>query len=418
MANILETYWTRIKQFSPNARLYLVSAILTGAALGVYSLLFNFYVISLNMDVNIAGQLASINSTTALVLAIPMGYIADILGRKKSLIISGAAVSLAIAGMVVWPVKEILFGMAAMMGAAQSLSAVTMSPFLLENSGEQERTYLFSLGSGAQMTASFVGNSIGGSLPTWLGTRQGISPTSSAAYAGALAIVAAISTLGLIPYFFMKMRHLEKSQRALFAPFTYAAKKPAMLGKLILPILVTSFGAGLLMPFMNIFFRVAYHQSDPVIGNLLAWGALAMGIGLIIAPVLADRLGKIPVVVISQGLSIPFLALLGFAPWFWLSGFAYYIRIALMNMSGPVYQTFVMENTEPESRATVASLVNMSNNFGRAFSPSVSGWMQVNYGFGPVYAGVLAMYSIAVYLYWKFFWRNNTGAVPLAAPAD
>jgi MFS family permease len=418
MANILETYWTRIKQFSPNARLYLVSAILTGAALGVYSLLFNFYVISLNMDVNIAGQLASINSTTALVLAIPMGYIADILGRKKSLIISGAAVSLAIAGMVVWPVKEILFGMAAMMGAAQSLSAVTMSPFLLENSGEQERTYLFSLGSGAQMTASFVGNSIGGSLPTWLGTRQGISPTSSAAYAGALAIVAAISTLGLIPYFFMKMRHLEKSQRALFAPFTYAAKKPAMLGKLILPILVTSFGAGLLMPFMNIFFRVAYHQSDPVIGNLLAWGALAMGIGLLIAPVLADRLGKIPVVVISQGLSIPFLALLGFAPWFWLSGFAYYIRIALMNMSGPVYQTFVMENTEPESRATVASLVNMSNNFGRAFSPSVSGWMQVNYGFGPVYAGVLAMYSIAVYLYWKFFWRNNTGVVPLAAPAD
>ena len=418
MANILETYWTRIKQFSPNARLYLVSAILTGAALGVYSLLFNFYVISLNMDVNIAGQLASINSTTALVLAIPMGYIADILGRKKSLIISGATVSLAIAGMVVWPVKEILFGMAALMGAAQSLSAVTMSPFLLENSGEQERTYLFSLGSGAQMTASFVGNSIGGSLPTWLGTRQGISPTSSAAYAGALAIVAAISTLGLIPYFFMKMRHLEKSQRALFAPFTYAAKKPAMLGKLILPILVTSFGAGLLMPFMNIFFRVAYHQSDPVIGNLLAWGALAMGIGLLIAPVLADRLGKIPVVVISQGLSIPFLALLGFAPWFWLSGFAYYIRIALMNMSGPVYQTFVMENTEPESRATVASLVNMSNNFGRAFSPSVSGWMQVNYGFGPVYAGVLAMYSIAVYLYWKFFWRNNTGAVPLAAPAD
>ena len=418
MANILDTYWTRIKQFSPNARLYLASAILTGAALGVYSLLFNFYVISLNMDVNIAGQLASVNSTTALVLAVPMGYLADVLGRKKSLIISGAAVSLAIAGMVIWPVKGILFAMAALMGAAQSLSAVTMSPFLLENSGEQERTYLFSLGSGAQMTASFVGNSIGGSLPTWLGIHRGISPTSSAAYAGALAIVAAVSTLGLIPYFFMKMRHLEKSERALFAPFRYAAKKPAMLGKLILPILVTSFGAGLLMPFMNIFFRVTYHQPDPVIGNLLAWGALAMGVGLLIAPVLADRMGKVPVVVITQGLSIPFLALLGFAPWFWLSGVAYYIRIALMNMSGPVYQTFVMEHTEPESRATVASLVNMANNFGRAFSPSVSGWMQVNYGFGPVYSGVLILYTIAVYLYWKFFWRKKTGAVPIAAPAD
>jgi len=418
MADVLHTYWTRVKQFSPNARLYLASAILTGAALGVYQLLFNFYVISLNMDVNIAGQLASMNSTTALVLAVPMGYLADILGRKKSLIISGATVSLAIAGMVVWPVKWILFAMAALLGAAQSLSAVTMSPFLLENSGEQERTYLFSLGSGALMTASFVGNSIGGNLPSWIATRQGVSPTSSTAYAGALAIVAMVSISGLIPYFFMRMPHLEKSKRALFAPFAYAAKKPAMLGKLILPILVTSIGAGLLMPFMNIFFRVAYQQPDPVIGNLLAWGALAMGVGLLIAPVLADRFGKIQVVVITQGLSIPFLALLGFAPWFWLSGFAYYIRIALMNMSTPVYQTFVMERVEQGARATVASLVNMANNFGRAFSPSISGWMQVNYGFGPVYAGVLILYTISVYLYWKFFWSAKTAMVPIPAPAD
>jgi MFS family permease len=172
------------------------------------------------------------------------------------------------------------------------------------------------------------------------------------------------------------------------------------------------------MPFMNIFFRVTYHQSDPVIGNLLAWGALAMGVGLLIAPILADRIGKIQVVVITQGLSIPFLALLGFAPWFWLSGVAYYIRIALMNMSTPVYQTFVMEHTEPESRATVASLVNMANNFGRAFSPSISGWMQVNYGFGPVYSSVLILYTISVYLYWKFFWSAKTAMVPKPAPAD
>jgi MFS family permease len=187
---------------------------------------------------------------------------------------------------------------------------------------------------------------------------------------------------------------------------------------LIAPILITSIGAGLLMPFMNIFFRVAYHQPDPVIGNLLAWGALAMGIGLLIAPPLADRIGKIQMVVITQGLSIPFLALLGFAPWFWLSGVAYYARIALMNMSGPVYQTFVMERVEPEARATIASLVNMANNFGRAFSPSISGWMQITYGFAPVYIGVIVTYTIAVYLYWRYFWKTKPDNEWLPAPAD
>ncbi|MCX6039262.1 MAG: MFS transporter [Chloroflexi bacterium] len=418
MTNVLQTYWARVKQFSPNARLYLASIILTGAALGIYRLLFNFYVLSLNMDANVVGQLTSTSSMTALILAVPMGYLADILGRKKAFIIGGLAVCLAVGGMVIWPFKGMLFAMSILSGAAQSLSAVTMSPFLLENSGPEERTYLFSLASGAQMTASFVGNSIGGNLPSWIAARQGVLPTSSMAYAGALAIVAVVAMVGLAPFLFMKMPQLKRSERALFAPFAYAAKEPVLLGKLILPMLVTSIGAGLLMPFMNVFFRVVYHQPDPVIGTIMAWGALAMGIGLLIAPPIADRMGKIQLVVVTQGLSIPFLALLGFAPWFWLSGMAFYVRIALMNMSGPVYQTFVMERVEPGARATVASLVSMANSFGWAFSPSISGWLQVKYGFGPVFAWVLVLYTISVYLYWKFFWSAKTAMVPKPAPAD
>jgi len=418
MANILQTYWTRVKQFSPNARLFLVSIILTGAALGIYRLLFNFYVLSLGMDANVVGQLTSTNSMTALLLAVPMGYAADLLGRKKAFIIGGLAVCLSIAGMVAWPVKGALFAMSILSGAAQGLSAVTMSPFLLENSGPEERTYLFSLASGAQMTASFAGNSIGGNLPTWVARHQGVLPTSSAAYAGALAIVALVATIGLAPFFFMKLPKLKKLEKALFAPFAYAAKEPKLLSKMILPMLITSIGAGLLMPFMNIFFRVVYHQPDPVIGTIMAWGALAMGVGLMIAPPIADRMGKIQLVVVTQGLSIPFLAALGFSPWFWLSGTAFYVRIALMNMSGPVYQTFVMERVEAGARATVASLVSMANSFGWAFSPSISGWLQVRYGFGQVFICVLVLYTLAVYLYWKFFWSEKPAPVPIRAPAD
>ena len=70
--------------------------------------------------------------------------------------------------------------------------------------------------------------------------------------------------------------------------------------------LITSVGAGLIMPFMNVFFRVVHQKPDPVIGTLFAWGSLAMGIGLMIAPPIADRMGKIQFVVVTQGLSIPF----------------------------------------------------------------------------------------------------------------
>ena len=109
--------------------------------------------------------------------------------------------------------------------------------------------------------------------------------------------------------------------------------------------------------------------------------------------------------------SIPFLALLGFSPVFGLSAMAYFVRLTLMNMSSPVYQTFVMEQVDADSRAMVASLNSMVNSFGRAFSPVVSGYLQVNYGFGPPFAGTIILYVIAIGMYYFFFLRGHKRAV-------
>ncbi|MCZ7670350.1 MAG: MFS transporter [Chloroflexi bacterium] len=167
------------------------------------------------------------------------------------------------------------------------------------------------------------------------------------------------------------------------------------------------------MPFMNIYYRHDYGASDSLIGGLFAVGSLAMAFGLLLAPPLAERYGKMRMVVISQALSIPFLAIMGFSPWFWLSALAYLVRLMLMNMSNPVYQAFVMEQVDEEARATVASLVSMSWNFGWAFSPSISGWLQVNVGFGPIFLGTMTSYVIAIFLYWRFFGRAESKPMPV-----
>ena len=409
---MLSTYLLRIRQFSPNARLFLLSTMMTGMAIGVYRLLFNFYALSLDLNEGIIGQLITINSLVALLVALPMGYLGDVIGRKRALIAGWGAIVLSVGWIVVWPSQVNFYLMAVLMGAAQSLTGVTMAPFLLENSGEEERTYLFSIGQGLTMVAAFMGSSLGGYLPTWIGQSRQVPATSSQAYGAALGWIALMILLGMIPLFFLKRLQLSREQRSMFAPVSYAIQNRGMISKLVLPMLVTSIGAGLFMPFMNIFFRVQYSQPDPVIGNVLAWGALAMGIGLFIAPPLADRIGKIQLVVITQALSIPFLILLGFSPWFWLSALSHYARLALMNMGGPIYNTFVMEHVEAKARALVASLTSMAFNFGWVFSPMISGWLQVHYGFAPVYALVVLIYILAVYLYWRFFWPARSNASP------
>jgi MFS family permease len=78
-----------------------------------------------------------------------------------------------------------------------------------------------------------------------------------------------------------------------------------------------------------------------------------------------------------------------------------------MNMSSPVYQTFVMEQVDSGSRAMVASLNSMVHSFGRAFSPIISGWLQVQYGFAPPFLGTITLYVIAIAMYYFFFLRGR-----------
>jgi len=339
IGSVLKTYLARVQAFSPNARKYLIGIMIYGAATGVYQLLFNFFILSLGYNEAVLGNLVTARSATTLIVALPVGYLADRIGRKLALIIGQGAVGAAILMMVLFPSLPMFLAMNIVIGFSQSLAAVAMGPFLMENSGDVERTYLFSFSSGLRMTAVSIGEWVGGFLPTWIARSRGALPTSASAYSGALAFVSVGVALSLIPGFLIRQQKQTRAERATFAPLSYMRRRPGELTRLILPLLLTSVGAGMIMPFMNVFFRNVHRLSDASIGILFAWGSLAMGIGLLLAPALAERFGKIRVVVATQGLSIPFLALLGFSPWLAVAAVAYYVRLVLMNMSGPVYTT-------------------------------------------------------------------------------
>ena len=188
---VFSTYADRLAAFQPNARLYLLNAIIGGLAMGIFRLLFNFYLLSLGFEKDVVGNLISASSLTALIAALPMGYLVDRIGHKPALVAGGMALVVALSIMVAAPILPVLVAMNVILGLAQSLSGVTTGPFLMENSSEKERVYLFSMGMGVTMTAGFVGNWVGGYLPTWLSGLVGDGPTSTAAYAASLYAVGA-----------------------------------------------------------------------------------------------------------------------------------------------------------------------------------------------------------------------------------
>ncbi|MGI6250193.1 MAG: MFS transporter [Anaerolineaceae bacterium] len=406
-ASFFQAYAGRLKLFSRNAKLYLASAVLFGIASGILNLLFNFFMLSMGYNEAVIGTLVTIRSSTSLLLALPLGYLTDRIGRKQAFFWGYLAVAFAVGMIILFPKLGLLYTMNVVMGAGQALSMVAMGPFLMENSHEEERTYLFSFASGISTVAGSIGQWIGGYLPGWFGKLFSVDPSSPTAYAWSLGTMVVIALFALIPNLMMVKKVSSDTDRSDFAPLAFMKSNPGSLSKLILPLLMTSIGAGMIMPFMNVFFRNVHHQADATIGVMFAWGSLAMGIGLLIAPVLAERYGKIQVVVITQTLSIPFLIVLGFSPVFVLSLGAYYLRVMLMNMSSPVYSTYVMERVDTRHRAMVASLTSMAGQFGWAISPTISGMLQVKYGFQPSFAITISLYVISISMYYAWHMRKK-----------
>ena len=155
---------------------------------------------------------------------------------------------------------------------------------------------------------------------------------------------------------------------------------------------------------MNVFFKDRFNITDSLLGLLFSFSSLLIGIGSIVAPRLSNRLGgKVRAVVATQSASLAFLLLAGFAPVLWLSSIGFLLRTALMNMASPLYSAFCMERTPEQHQGFVNSILNLAWNVGWAVGPYVSGVVQQNYGFTPLFIATSILYGMAIMLTWSFF---------------
>lgn len=421
----LRDYVTKLRLFTHNARMVLIYSAVTGLVFGVFRLLFNFYVLSLGgYDERFLGNLTSASSVASLLMALPAVYIADRFPRKRVLVVTGLISAAAILGLVVLPYRFFLVFFNFVSGLSMSVRQVVTAPFLMSNTSDDERQYVFSFNFGLMTIAQFAGNMFGGSLPSLLGGWAGVGPTDTLAYQLTLGSMVLVSSLAIGPLMSIREQPLDPN-RVITMPWVQLWRYGGQLTKLIIPQIIIGLGAGLMMPFMNLYFRNVLGRSDAVIGTLFGFGAFAMAIAQFVAPPVADRIGKIETVILSQGLSIPFLMTLGLmawvapqnrpglALWFAVAAIAYLFRLSLMNLSGPVYQTFILEQVEEEAQAIAASLNSLSFQFGWAVMPSLSGWLQATYdefGFVLIFAGVSFFYATAIVLQWVFFKRRRPSA--------
>ena len=423
LTKLYRNYIQPIGSFNRDARLFLWMTVIDGVILSGWMLFFNIYILERGFDREFLGLVNSLPSLAGLILGIPIGHLSDRIGRKPAIAIGILFASLSMLGQITLTQPVLIAVMAALTGIFNMFLIVSISPLMMKLSDASNRTLLFSLNYGLQTLAGAVGSLFAGQLPARYGAILNTQADSAVAYQAVLITSVLLGTTALIPLWKMNEPKTTSLKGTDQTPLMPGNREPGLrssptrlIVKLATPNFLIGIGAAILIPYMNVFFKDRFAISDWWLGILFSLSSLFIGVGTLLGPRLTSQLGgKIRTVAFTQFASIVFLLIVGFWPSVWVAGIALLMRAALMNMSAPLYTAFCMEQTPEHQQGLVSSVLNIAWQVGWGVGPYLSGIVQEQYGFAPLFVTTTVLYVAAILLMWVFFQSSEERVVPVAA---
>ena len=437
----LVEYVHQFGRFQRNARLYLVSNALSGVTAGIFLVLYNLYLVSLGYGPAFIGVELFVLTIGAGLAIFPAGICVDRFSGKSILIWSSVLIGGAGVGQILFRQPLSLLISAFIAGIGLAFILVVNAPFLTRNSAPEERPYLFSFNIVLGLVTTVLGKVIGGGLPIWLRSASvlmgPLPPWLTAwlvqqpvprSYQLALLLAGIIAGPSFIPLFLMRddrppplaqntgpgihsLLQQIKSVRTLLHPIQPKALFSSPIFLLTLVQVFIGLGAGLFIPYTNLYF-VQHLKASSWLFGLIDGGATALtALFILAAPFLAIRLGRVNSIALTQLASIPLLVTIGLTSYLPLAAALYLFRQPLMDMSMGVLQVFSMEAVPEERRGMANSSYQASFQVAWALTASLGGIIIVQLGYPPIFIGGAIFYVLAVVTLWGNFGRDKKNAI-------
>ncbi len=377
-----------------------------GMGFSGFYLLFNLYLRELAFPESKIGMIISLSTIGTIAAAIPASIF---LRNRKVKWVLAITTPLAVACTLIQvavPAYWVIIICGASAGIVMTFFQVAAAPFLMRYSTVQERPYLFSLNYALALFAGVIGSLIGGFLPHII-QNAGIDLVG--AYRITLMIFGGLVLIAVVPYLSIDEKDRPTASRELKAT---PGTNWWLVFKLFLPTFLVGLGAGLSIPFINLYFRDRFTLPSGLIGTYFAINQGLMITGLLLSPLLAQRFGKIAVVIGSQFLSIPFLIFMGVTGSLPLAVISFLVRATLMNMAQPLVTNFAMEAVHEKEQALTNALLVMAWSMGRGISANVGGGMIERYSYAVPFFSTAGLYLFSTVLYIIFFWKSGRSIGP------
>lgn len=401
-AHWFDEYVDNIRRISPESWWFLVGTMFVSLAWLTFMLLFNLYMKERGYPEGVMGQVLSAQSFGTMAMAIPAAYLVSRMSARMALALSSIGVALGFTWVTLVDLKGLIIAAAFLAGMMLAFSRIYSSPFLMKYTTASERAIVFSLNFAASLGSGLIAHLGAGSLHRYF---TGLSGSTIEAYRWVLWCGAGCGVLGAVAY--SRLPGGVISQRRPRLPMReFVRTKGGLFFRLVFPSFLVGLGAGLIIPFLNLYFRDRFNLSTQTIGVYYAMVQASMIVGVLLGPELARRFGMVRTIVMSELASLPFMAVLAFTHNLTFATIAFLARGALMNLGVPIANNYLMERVGIEDRATANSLSLLAWTSSWAITTAIGGWMIELWGYAPPLLAGCALYVVSSGLYYYYF-RNE-----------
>jgi MFS family permease len=433
-----------LRLFSPNVRLFLFSAFLVGFGFdgGIFSVLFNLYLLRLGYGPEAVGAINSAGLFAFALFSLPAALFGNWWGVRRMILV-GLGVLLLGAGLL--PLAEMLGEMlgggwqqVGLTGAyivvflGMSLYFVNSAPFMMASTAPANRDHLFSMQTGLMATAAFAGSLVGGALPALFAPMLGTTLDSPVPYRlplllAGLLIVPAILVLRRAENVAADDNEEEVADKDPRAPAP-AGKEPLPIGLFLLLLVVRILqvaGVATVFVFFNVYLDTHLHTATSTIGLISAAGRLIAVPVALLTPVFTRRFGNLNVVVWSCVIVTLGYLPMAFLPTVGAAAVGYIAIVGLSAMRYPATMNFSMRIVAPRQRGTLTGAGEMAAGIAFTSLALGGGYMITRLGYESLFLLTGALNIAGAVIFWWFFRdfrrkkseRTATPVAPQAAKA-
>ena len=166
-------------------------------------------------------------------------------------------------------------------------------------------------------------------------------------------------------------------------------------------------GAGFIIPLVATWFFFRFAIPDTYSGPLLAVSNMTIALAAVASPLLAKKIGSVNAIVLAEGSSTVFMLSMVLAPSAALAGGLYVARSALMNMSSPISDSFLMGIVPAEQRSLASAVNSLIWRLPNSVTAVAGGFIMATGNLAlPIYLATL-FYALGIFGFY-FAFRNAT----------